>query len=198
MKKVGEAKFIKWFSEISAKDTSFVGGKGANLGEMYNSKFPVPPGFVVTAEAYEYFLRETGLKQEIYDILENLDVNETKNLDEASVKIKEMIEKAKDNAEKQGIKNVELLLGEIENLPLKDNSVDTIITNCVINLTPDKAKTFSEAYRVLKPKGKIYLSDIVLLKELTKGQRNKWDVDPAIAGFAFGSMLKCFNLLVYS
>src|SRR4030042_5773063 len=57
----------------------------------------------------------------------------------------EMVKKARSNANKQNIDNVEFLLGEIENLPLKDNSVDTIITNCVINLTPDKDKTFSEA-----------------------------------------------------
>ncbi len=99
----------------------------------------------------------------------------------------EMIAKAKENAKKQGIKNVEFLLGEIENLPLKNNSVDTIITNCVINLTPDKAKTFKEAYRVLKPKGKIYLSDIVLLKELTREQRNDKEL---ISGCVAGALLK--------
>jgi SAM-dependent methyltransferase len=99
----------------------------------------------------------------------------------------EMIEKAKINARKQNIKNVEFLLGEIENLPLKDNSVDAIITNCVINLTPDKAKTFSEAYRVLKPGGKIYLSDIVLLEELTKEQREDKNL---ISGCVAGALLK--------
>lgn len=99
----------------------------------------------------------------------------------------EMIEKAKENAKKQGVKNVEFLLGEIENLPLKDNSVDTIITNCVINLTPDKAKTFSEAYRVIKQGGKIYLSDIVLLRELTEEQRNNKDL---ISGCVAGALLR--------
>lgn len=99
----------------------------------------------------------------------------------------EMIEKAKENAKKQGIKNVEFILGEIENLPLEDNSVDTIITNCVINLTPDKTKTFSEAYRVLKPGGKIYLSDIVLLKDLTVEQRND---EKLISGCVAGALLK--------
>jgi len=100
---------------------------------------------------------------------------------------KEMVEKAKENAKKQNITNVEFLLGEIENLPLDDNSVDTIITNCVINLTPDKAKTFSEAYRVLKPGGKIYLSDIVLLKELSKEQREDKDL---LSGCVAGALLK--------
>jgi SAM-dependent methyltransferase len=99
----------------------------------------------------------------------------------------EMVKKAENNAKKQGITNAEFLLGEIENLPLKDNSVDAIITNCVINLTPDKAKTFSEAYRVLKPGGKIYLSDIVLLEELSKEQRN----DPnLLSGCVAGALLK--------
>ena len=99
----------------------------------------------------------------------------------------EMIEKAKENAEKQNVTNVEFILGEIENLPLKDNSVDTIITNCVINLTPDKIKTFKEAYRVLKPGGKIYLSDIVLLEELSEEQRNDKDL---LCGCVAGALLK--------
>ncbi|MCX6765194.1 MAG: arsenite methyltransferase [Candidatus Nealsonbacteria bacterium] len=99
----------------------------------------------------------------------------------------EMIEKAKENAKNQGIENVEFLLGEIENLPLEENSVDTIITNCVINLTPDKAKTFSEAYRVLKPGGKIYLSDIVLLEELSEEQRNNKEL---LSGCVAGALLR--------
>jgi len=99
----------------------------------------------------------------------------------------EMIEKANENAKKRGVDNVEFLLGEIENLPLKDNSVDTIITNCVINLTPDKAKTFSEAYRVLKQGGRIYLSDIVLLQELTEEQRNDKEL---ISGCVAGALLR--------
>ncbi|OGZ26776.1 MAG: arsenite S-adenosylmethyltransferase [Candidatus Nealsonbacteria bacterium RIFOXYB1_FULL_40_15] len=99
----------------------------------------------------------------------------------------EMIKKAKENAEKQGIKNVEFLLGEIENLPIADNFVDAIITNCVINLTPDKSKVFSEAYRVLKPGGKIYLSDIVLLEELTEEQRNNKEL---ISGCVAGALLR--------
>lgn len=99
----------------------------------------------------------------------------------------EMIDRAKENAEKQGIMNTEFLLGEIENLPLADNSVDTIITNCVINLTPDKAKTFSEAYRVLKSGGRIYLSDIVLLEELTEEQKNNKEL---ISGCVAGALLR--------
>lgn len=100
---------------------------------------------------------------------------------------KEMIVKAKENAEKQGIKNTEFLLGEIESLPIEDNSVDIIITNCVINLTPDKSKAFKEAHRVLKIGGRIYLSDIVLLKELSEQQRND---DDLLSGCVAGALLK--------
>jgi arsenite methyltransferase len=99
----------------------------------------------------------------------------------------EMIEKAKINAEKLGIKNVEFVLGEIENLPIKDSSIDVIISNCVINLTPDKTQSFKEALRVLKAGGRIYLSDIVLLGELTEEQKNDKNL---ISGCVAGAIQK--------
>ena len=84
----------------------------------------------------------------------------------------EMIEKARGNASKDGYRNVEFRLGDIENLPLADNSVDVVISNCVINLSPDKKRVFEETYRVLKPGGRVMVSDIALLKELPPEIKN--------------------------
>ncbi|WP_456371987.1 intein-containing phosphoenolpyruvate synthase [Methanocaldococcus sp.] len=85
-------KFIAWLDELSNKDVNIAGGKGASLGEMWNAGLPVPPAFVVTADAYRYFIKETGLIDKIKEILKNLDINDTDKLNEASEKIRKMFE----------------------------------------------------------------------------------------------------------
>jgi SAM-dependent methyltransferase len=98
----------------------------------------------------------------------------------------EMVSKARVNAGKSKYKNVEFRLGEIENLPVADNSVDVIISNCVINLSPDKSRVCREAYRVLKNGGRLAISDVVAVKKLP--DRIKKDL-AAYAGCVAGAAL---------
>jgi len=99
----------------------------------------------------------------------------------------DMISLARKNAAKGNVTNVEFRLGEIENLPVADGTIDVIISNCVINLSPDKSRVFEEAYRVLKTGGRLMISDIVLLKTLPNFIRESID---AYVGCVAGALIK--------
>ncbi len=99
----------------------------------------------------------------------------------------EMLDKARENAKKGEFENVEFRLGEIEHLPVADNSVNVITSNCVINLSPDKKAVFEDAFRVLKPGGRLMISDIVLLKPLPEEILNSIE---AYVGCISGAVLK--------
>lgn len=97
-----------------------------------------------------------------------------------------MISKARSNAEKANFENVEFRLGEIEHLPIADNTADVIISNCVINLSPNKQQVFSDAFRVLKSGGRLAISDVVASCEMPEEMKN----DPALyAGCMAGASL---------
>jgi pyruvate,water dikinase len=89
--KEGKIQFIKWFSEINKDSGNIVGGKGANLGEIYNAKVNVPPGFVITAQAYDYFIEKAGLKEKIKEMLSKIDYENTDLLDKVTEEIRSLI-----------------------------------------------------------------------------------------------------------
>lgn len=99
----------------------------------------------------------------------------------------EMVRKARENAAQNQAQNIEFRLGEIEHLPVEDNSIDVVISNCVINLSSDKPRVFAEIHRVLKPGGRVAISDMALLKELPPEVRASID---AYVGCVGGAVLK--------
>ncbi|ADB61913.1 Methyltransferase type 11 [Haloterrigena turkmenica DSM 5511] len=97
----------------------------------------------------------------------------------------EMLERARENAAEGEFENVEFRLGEIEHLPVADATVDTIVSNCVVNLSPDKGQVFAEAYRVLRPGGTLAISDLVATEPLPREIRENPDaVDACVGGAA--------------
>jgi arsenite methyltransferase len=99
----------------------------------------------------------------------------------------EMVDRARENARVNGIENVEFRLGEIEHLPVADGSVDVVISNCVVNLSPDKPQVFRETFRALKPGGRMLISDIVLLKALPEEIKSSIE---AYVGCVAGASMK--------
>jgi SAM-dependent methyltransferase len=99
----------------------------------------------------------------------------------------EMVDRARANSRKGGYTNIDFRQGELENMPVADNYIDLVISNCVINLVPDKRRVFKEAYRVLKPGGKLMVSDIVLVKELPEFVKNSTE---AYIGCLAGAIMK--------
>jgi len=110
--------FIKWFSELDKNSGNVAGGKGANLSEIYNLKIPVPPGFVVTAQAYDYFIEKTGIKKNIQTLIKEVNCEDTQKLDEISKKIREIIINSEIPSEMQ-----EEILEAYENLNVKKDNI---------------------------------------------------------------------------
>jgi len=96
----------------------------------------------------------------------------------------DMVERARRNAEANAVPNVEFRLGEIEHLPVENESVDVVISNCVVNLSPDKPQVYRDLFRVLKPGGRVAISDIIALKELPESVRRDLDLVGACIGGA--------------
>jgi pyruvate, water dikinase len=109
--------FIKWFSELNKNSGNVAGGKGANLAEIYNLKIPVPPGFVVTAQAYDRFIKEAGLDEKIKELLKKIDYKNTKQLEEVTKEIRELVVNSEFPKEMQ-----EEIFEAYENLGVKDLS----------------------------------------------------------------------------
>ena len=118
--------FVKWFSELDKNSGNISGGKGANLAEIYNLKLPVPAGFVITAQAYSYLIKKSGIGEKIKEILEKIDYENTKQLDESTQEIRNLILRTKipKEMEKEIIESYEILGAEKESI--NKNALDII------------------------------------------------------------------------
>lgn len=119
---MGEKKYVAWLSDLSKKDLQLVGGKGANLGEMYNSKFPVPQAFCVTTEAFFFFLKQAKIEQQIKDIFHKIDVDSTLDLQNKAKEIRELVINSKmpkklETEILEAYDHFNVDLGEIQNSP---------------------------------------------------------------------------------
>ena len=120
--------FIKWFSELNKSSGSVGGGKGANLGEMFNNKIPVPPGFVVTAQAYDYYIKKAGLKDKIEEMLKKINYEDTDQLTKITREIRDMIEKSAFPKEmEEDILEAYESLGAAEDKDVKDKPAHHIL-----------------------------------------------------------------------
>jgi len=91
-KKETKPEFIKWFHELNKSSGKIAGGKGANLAEIYNLKISVPPGFVVTAQAYDYFIEQSNLKEKLKELLGKIDYENTDELNQITTEVRKLIE----------------------------------------------------------------------------------------------------------
>ena len=122
---VGQIDYVKWFSELTNKDVGSAGGKGASLGEMFSNKFPVPPGYVITAQSYDFFLKNSNLHDKISEIINNLDVDDTAALNESSKQIRSLIENGEmpENLKDEILESYKIL--STEDLGSFDNHVNS-------------------------------------------------------------------------
>jgi len=111
--------FVKWFHELNKDSGNIAGGKGANLAEIYNLKIPVPPGFVITAQAYDYFIKKAGINKKINEILSKIDYENTQQLDESTKEIRKLITNSKFPQEMK-----EQILEDYEHLSAADYDFD--------------------------------------------------------------------------
>ena len=131
-KEVAKIDFIAWFSELNKSSGNIAGGKGANLGEMYNLKIPVPPGFVITAQAYEYFIKKAGLNEKIKTLLQSIEYENTEQLNKVTIGVRNLIEAGEIPKEMQ-----EEIIEAYENLDVDKSHINGKSALDVLKTTPE-------------------------------------------------------------